>query len=573
MACKHLAIHGSGDAVPELAKLLPDPQLSSWARIALEAIPGRRPGEALREAAESLEGRLLVGTINSIGVRRDAIAVNLLETLLKEEDAEVASAAAVALGNIANDAAARALRESLFTAPSSVRSAFAEGCVLCAERLDAAGRSDVAAEIYDQVRTADVPTQRIVEATRGAILARKQAGLPLLMETFQSPNNELFQLALSTAREFPGVEVDQALAAEMVSAAPDRATLIIQAMADRPKSVVLAAVLDSARHGNKRVRLSAIEALRRVGNESCLPALLEIAVDDDADLSQAAEETLAALPGASVDQQIVAMLPKAEGQNLQLLLKLIGQRRIDAINGVYAALDYSDPAVRHAALTALGETVKLNSLHRLISEVVNHRHPDDATVAQQALGVASARMPDRAACVLQLATAMERASEATKPILLEIIGGVGGTKALEVIGDAAMSDDPQMQDTGSRLLGKWNSVDAAPALLELAKTAPKEKYQIRALRGYIGLARKFAMSNVERAKMCRLALEVSTRLEEKKLALDVIKLYPSHATLKLAVSAQQDPELTDLATIAAQEIERKLTADGSDVSGVLSRPQ
>ena len=40
LVCKNLAIHGSDAAVPELAKLLPDPQLSSWARIALEAIPG-----------------------------------------------------------------------------------------------------------------------------------------------------------------------------------------------------------------------------------------------------------------------------------------------------------------------------------------------------------------------------------------------------------------------------------------------------------------------------------------------------------------------------------------------------
>ena len=40
------------------------------------------------------------------------------------------------------------------------------------------------------------------------------------------------------------------------------------------------------------------------------------------------------------------------------------------------------------------------------------------------------------------------------------------------IGDTCQprkSDDPQLQDTGSRLLGKWNSVDAAPVLMDLAK--------------------------------------------------------------------------------------------------------
>src|SRR6185312_499913 len=62
IACKLLAIHGSSEAVPELARLLPDEQLASWARIALEAIPGPAADEALRKATDSLTGKLLIGT-------------------------------------------------------------------------------------------------------------------------------------------------------------------------------------------------------------------------------------------------------------------------------------------------------------------------------------------------------------------------------------------------------------------------------------------------------------------------------------------------------------------------------
>ena len=49
-------------------------------------------------AAEKLRSRLLVGVINSLGVRRDANAVEMLVGRLKDADSEVASAAAVALG-------------------------------------------------------------------------------------------------------------------------------------------------------------------------------------------------------------------------------------------------------------------------------------------------------------------------------------------------------------------------------------------------------------------------------------------------------------------------------------------
>src|SRR5262249_31060032 len=109
VACKHLAVDGSSESVPELAKLLTDNELASWARIALEAIPGSASDEALRKALDSLEGELLVGTINSIGVRRDAAAVDPLAARLEGKDSEAASAAALALGHIGNAAAAKSL--------------------------------------------------------------------------------------------------------------------------------------------------------------------------------------------------------------------------------------------------------------------------------------------------------------------------------------------------------------------------------------------------------------------------------------------------------------------------------
>ena len=558
IACKQLAIDGSSEALPDLAKLLPDPQLSSWARIALEAIPGPQADKTLRDAADSVDGILLIGVINSMGVRRDSEAVDALTERLQDSNPEVASAAAVALGKIGNDAATQSLRKALVAAPANVRSAVAEGYLLCAERLLADGEAKAATKIYDEIRSVELPKQRVIEATRGAILAREQDGIPLLLDTFRSPEKKMFQLALGTVREFPGNAVDQALAAELVNAPPQRAALMIQAMADRTDTVVLAAILKAADQGDAQVRLSAINALQRVGDPSCLAVLLRIANGGDSELANAARETLATLPGANVDTQVVAMLPASKGKRQALLLNLIGQRRISAVDEVVNALNDSDPDVRNAALFALGEIVKLDKLPVLIAQVVSPKNPEDAAKAVQALRVASIRMPDREACTEVLASTMNQASSTTKSTLLEIVGAVGGDKALMTLAAAAKSGDLEHQDISSRLLGKWNSVEAAPVLLDLAKTAPAEKYQIRALRGYIGLARKFPMPEKQRVEMCRKAMDASRRTAEQQLVLEVLKLHPSQDALALSIQAQQNPQLNKEAKAATRFIQQKL---------------
>ncbi len=558
ITCKRLAIHGTSESVAELAKLLPDAQLSSWARIALEAIPGAAADEALRTASEKLSGDLLVGTINSIGVRRDAGAVATLTSRLRDQDAQVASAAAVALGRIGDEPATQALRAALKDAPVTVRSAVAEGCVLCAERLHAAGRSDEAVEIYDEVRRAEVPKQRVIEATRGAILARGAAGLPLLAEQFRSDDKGLFQLALSVAREFPGNQVDQSLAEELVRATPQRAALLVRAMADRPETVVLAAVMQAAEKGPAPVRLAAVEALGRVGDATCLATLLNAAADEDTELAEAARQSLADLPSDRVDARIVAMLPESQGKSYPLLIELVGRRRIDAVPELLAAVDHSDAVVRRAALTALGETVTLKRLPVLVAQVVSPKHAEDAEVAQRALKAASVRMPDREACAAELAMALQDAPDAVQTMLLEILTEVGGVKALATLATAAKSDSPQMQDDASRLLGKWNGVDAAPVLLDLAKTAPESKYKVRALRGYIGLARKFAMPESQRAEMCRQALSAASQPAEQRLVLDVLQLHPSVEALTLAIETMQTAELKEAATQATLVIAQKI---------------
>jgi len=303
-----------------------------------------------------------------------------------------------------------------------------------------------------------------------------------------------------------------------------------------------------------------------------LSTLLEIAAEADAEVSQTAQTALAGLSGASVNAELAARLPQAEGKKLEVLIEIIGQRRIEAATAdLRKLIDHPDAAIRGATLTALGETVGPKELFVLVSQAVAPKNPADAQVAQRALRAACIRMPDREACAAQLAATMPSASVATKSNLLEILGAMGGPTALATIREAMKGNEDELQDAGSKVLGEWMSVDAAPVLLDLAKTASNDKYQVRALRGYIRLARQFAMPDGQRAEMLQNALEASKRADEQKLVLAVVERYPNVDTLKVAVKATEVPALKDDATRIAMAIAQKLGGKSSEAQELLAK--
>jgi HEAT repeat protein len=556
ITCKQLALHGGPDAAAALAPLLADDHLASWARIALEAIPGPEAAAVLREAAGKLSGRLLIGTLNSIGVRGDSDSFDVLSSRLDDQDADVASAAALALGRVGGEKAEKLLREKLSAAPPAVRSAVAEGCILCAER-HLADSPDVAVDIYDAVRSAEVTKPRALEATRGAIIARKTEGLPLLLEQLRSSDLAFQRLGLTVARELTGKEVTEALAKEVRSATPKLAPLLLISLADRGDRAALPAVLEAAKSGQPATQIAAAEVLLSLGDVRSLPVLIELALATNKDVADAAQATLAALPGKEVDQEIVTKLDSASGQTLPLLIELVGQRRIAAVAALRKLVDSNDAAVRHAALAALGETVEAKDLQLLIDRLTGKGIAADAAVSQQALRAAAVRMADREACAQQLANAMSGQSTEVKNRLLEILGEVGGSNALAAMRAAAVGNDPQLRDTASRLLGSWFDVDAGPVLLELAQM-PGNQFNVRALRGYIRLARQFTMSDQQRAQMCRNAMQATDRTAEQQLVLEVMQRYPSPEMLKVAKEVKPNPQLADEAQRVTEAIAAKL---------------
>ena len=648
MACRLLARWADKDAVPALAPLLADPELASWARIALEVIPGPEADAALRQAMDRLEGRLLFGVINSLAVRRDKEAVGKLLARLQDRDAEVAATAAVALGRIGTPQAQAGLLAALKTETRSpVRAGIAEGLSLIADALLLQGRPHEAAQIYDTLRQGDLSKQQRLEAIRGAILARgQQAGLPLLQQLLQSKDPDEFAFGLQTARELGGTGAAKMLVEELAkyqSAAPQpkrlltilkarygkgdqwvdvtdkvsaaisnnmlkitasnelagdpapgvvkqleityqlgdqtrtvvvpenqsielgeagepphpRQVLLVYALGDLGDPVARQAVLETAKSGAWGARVAAIQVLGRVGDASVVPLLWEAALKGG-QVGQAALESLQQLPGPQVDQALVQQLAQTTGPNRAKLLYLVTMRGIQAaLPQVLADLQNQDRTVRLAALPALGRIAGPEHLDLLIKALLGATDPEETESAKNALIDACSRMTDREGTADKLVQALQAAPSDKKVLLLEVVASVGGKKALAAVAEAARSQDDTLQDAGTRLLGEWMTADAAPILQELATTGPA-KYRIRAVRAYLRIVRQLDLPMPERMTLCREAVRLCQRPEEKKLLLEILRRYPTREGLRIATGYLADPAVQEEAASSAIAIAEKI---------------
>ncbi|MHC4331220.1 MAG: HEAT repeat domain-containing protein, partial [Planctomycetota bacterium] len=471
-ACRGLALIGTKKSIAPLAVLLGDEKLSHMARYALEPIKDPAVDAAFRDALGTLKGRPLVGVIGSVGVRRDARAVKPLANILMQHEAGLAvtSAAVRALGSIGNVAAAETLQTGLAHVPKDNQLPIAEGLFRCAELLAAEGNRDVAVDIYDQLLEAGGPHQVRAGALRGAILTREN-GVELLQEYLRSDDYILFSAAAQTAMEMPGANVTRALTVGLDKLPADNQILVLWTLGKRGDATALPAVSALAKSGSKAVRMEAIRVMPQFQDGAVVSELVKLMDDADKDISKAAQDSLAAIPGRRADSAVVAMLKSDKVSERLTALELMGRRRMTAsIPVLLEASGGADAQVRPAALRKVGELGGPAQVPALLDLLMRLDASKDLVAAERALIDVCGKGGDAESYAGRLTGLLAKANPEQKNALLRVLGAIGGSKALEAIRTAVKDSNPQVHAGAIRVLCGWKTADAAPDLLALVRT-------------------------------------------------------------------------------------------------------
>ena len=574
-ACRDLARIGTAECVPALAALLADAKLNHMARYGLETVPGPAVDEALRSALGKLKGRPLVGVIGSIGVRHDDKAVAALTAFLGDPDAEVAQAAARALGKIGSADAAKSLAAALAGALPANQLALCEGLFRCAEGFTAKGQADQAIVIYDSLRKLKpAPHQVLAGAWRGAILARQEKGLPLLLEAFRSNDAWLVAAAERIAIEMKVAAVSKVLADELGKVPAERQIMLCNVLGRRGDVVALPALLGLAKAGDKAARVAAIRAAVELGDAAVAVPLIELFKDPEAEVVQAATAGVAGLPGAGVDAAVVKMLDSADPALQLQALEMLRQRRVvTAVPQIQLLMDSKNEAVKAAAVKSYAELGGATDLGGMLDKLVKASDPAAIGALEKALASICGAAQQPQGCVQQLVAALAKAGPEAKQALLRTLRVAGGPEALQALRGAVADPDKDVHTGAIRVLSDWKTADAAAVLLDLAKTAATPVDKILCLRGYLGMAARKDLPAPERLAICQQSMPLIQRSEEKLLLLGAIGSLANPQSLGLILPYLDDPavKLEAVATIMALADKRAKNQDADVAKAALGK--
>jgi HEAT repeat protein len=553
-ACQELARIGTRQAVPVLAPLLTDETLSPMAQFALEPIPDPSVDAAFRDALGKLQGRLLVGVIVSLGVRKDTQAIEPLARCLSDPDPAVAQAAARALGSIGG-AAVPVLESALATGSSANQPAICEGLLRCAGALS----GTEAAAIYDKLRRLPNPSRQVrVAALSGAIRSRGANGIPLLVEAIRTESYVPVADAIRISMDMPGVEVTKALAGELAQANPEKQLLLLQTLGNRGDATAVSAVVPLAQNGPANRRVVAIRSLVQLGNSSSLPVLVALLRDPETTVSSAAQTGLIGFPGKDADTAVVGLLNEPDARIRILAIEAVAQRRIiTAVPDLLRSAGDADASVAGASFKALGELGEVAEIPGVVNALLETKA---LTAGETALTAICARQPDPTVCTDKLLPGLAKAKGEPKLALLRTLGTLGGPPALAAVRAAATDADESVKETAWRALCDWPTVDVLPDLAQITKSTADTKFKSLALRGQLRLIPMQTVTVPQQVAQVKELLPMIKQMQEERLALSTLGGLHSAESLALVMSYLTNEGLKEEASVAAVAIGEKIVA-------------
>jgi HEAT repeat protein len=551
-----LQFAGKDEAVDALAGYLADERLCSPSAQALVSIGSKRAAEALTKGLVKSEGLNQVAIIKSLGELGWKPASKAIGKLADSEDRDTRQTAWWAIANIGDKSAEKILSKAMKKAEGYEKAVATSNYLLFVERLAEAGKKRQCAKICRKLIKESEENNVQCAALSILVEATGEDAGDELLAAMEGENEYLQATAVQLGEKLGGAKMTVKWIKKMKNVSAEARVKIVEMLGRRGDETALAAVTEAMRDEDKGVRLAAVEATIQLGGrdsiETVLGFLKESKEDDEI---KAATEALMRIEGEEVLGAASEALVELGSEGRVAVIEGLARRNARKYrDAVFAQTADSDGPVRLAAIKAMGELAEETDQGRLIELMLKVEDGSEQKAAQRAVVAAAEQVSEVEQRADEILEYFGNVEASKKVVLLRTLGRAGGKKATDAIIEQAKSDDTAIKDGAIRALADLPNEEALAGHLMNVIRKEELKYQALSVRKLVEVLNTVSIDGAKKVQICREALGILERADEKRLLLGVIGKVRSAESLEVAGKYLEDESLKSEAAIAAANI-------------------
>jgi HEAT repeat protein len=539
-ACKQLALVGTSRAVPALAKLLQDESTAGVACIALERIPGRQAGEALKDALPRSTPGVQVQILNTLGDRKESTSLPTLARALGGPDQRVVESAIAAIGKIGTREAFEILSRTAATSPST-RTIMNEALLSCARNLAQGKERKIAIVIYNQLLTEGQPLYVRRAALGELIKLDPDGGVTRTLEVLKSGDSALKPVAIQAVAHLPGRAVSELFVPELEALSPVEQAWLLESLSHRGDLVARVAIANSLRSPFPEVRTAGIQILTSIGGAAAVP-LFARAIEDAGTQEEIRDLEVALVNlsgGRLTDDAIRAGIAESKPVAKAHLLTALSRRQGPEANRIL--VDYAlnpDADVKQAALRALKRTATSAEASPLLKVLARAKDPVILNEARIASERALSQQPNISIRSSLVRDALGNTSDPeVRATLVALLPLAADSSAWRTVRETCTDPNPMVREAALEAVSEWPNMDAWDALLQTYRKPANPAERAAALRALVRLAGEFnSRPDLQMMKKYEQLFASATADAEYKQILGVLSGAAHPEALALAVN-------------------------------------
>jgi HEAT repeat protein len=556
---KQLQNIAKDETVSYLQAYLQDERLCDPAARALIKVNSAQANKVLLTALQNAQGTCRLSLVEALGDSRVPEAATAITPLASNEDKKLKKLALYALANIADPASeavlAKAAQEASFV--YDVTNATAS-YLYYSQRLTESGKATQAEKIAQTLLSTATGENQIHTRTAALKLLTSIQGeksMPLLLHAATDKNPEYRAAALKFAAPYVTPSTTTMWLTKLKKAEPQAQAEIITMLGKNKAETALPTVLKALKDKNKDVKLAAIGAAGRLGQDQVLPQLLELLKKGTPEEITAVQQALLTMKGSNVVSGVANALPQLPAAAQASLIFVLGARGAhERVKDVFSFVKNRDTTVRMAALKALHTMVNQDNLPQLFTLLDETSQVKEVQAIQQAVIAATKDSGDQAQQATLILQQMEKVSVDKKPMYFPVLASIGGKKSLDAVAKAFATGDASTKTAAVVALSKWTDAMAASELYRISQQPKESAYLDQALKGYVNAIKIAPYAADQKLLMLRNAMEVAKTSEQKKLIVREVERNKTFPALLFAGKYLTDADAQQEAAQAVMNI-------------------